>query len=269
MSKNKKPQLVDTHCHLDFDRYDQDRDKVIKRAKDAGVTRIIIPAVDVASCKSAIKLANKHRQMYASAGVHPNSTANFTSYALKDIETAAKNRKVVAIGEIGLDYYRERSPKSKQKQAFEKQIELAARLELPLIIHNRDAEKDTLPILENWVTDLPDSLKDRPGVFHSFLADQGTAQRAIDAGFYLGFTGPITFKNNKDMHRVVASVPLDRILVETDGPYLTPEPYRGKRNEPSYIPHIIKKIAELHSVSVDEVSRITTENAIRLFQLDD
>src|SRR5690606_33387864 len=143
--------------------------------------------------------------------------------------------KVIAIGEIGLDYYRDRSPKEIQRQAFEAQLALASRLELPVIIHNRDASEDVIAILEAWTRELPDSLRDRPGVLHSFSAPQAIAERALAAGFYLGFTGPITFKNADDLRRVAAMTPLDRILIETDGPFLTPTPHRGQRNEPAYV----------------------------------
>ena len=166
-----------------------------------------------------------------------------------------------------MDYHWDKSPKDVQAQAFRAQLDLAAALELPVIIHNREASEDVMPILEDWARTLPEALKARPGVLHSFSAPQETAERALAIGFYLGFTGPITFKNADNLRRVAAQVPLDRILVETDGPFLTPAPHRGERNEPAYIPHIVERLAGLHNLSVDEMGTRTTENAQRLFQI--
>jgi TatD DNase family protein len=181
----------------------------------------------------------------------------------------ATNSKVVAIGEIGLDYYRDRTSPQQQRIAFEAQLSLAAELELPVIIHNREASDDVLAILESWVTGLPDALRQRPGVLHSFSAPENIAKRALAIGFYLGFTGPITFKNADELRSVARNVPLDRMLVETDGPFLTPVPYRGKRNEPAYIPHIVSALAALKQLSDTDMGRHTTENAQRLFRLSD
>ncbi|MEL7236877.1 MAG: TatD family hydrolase, partial [Chloroflexota bacterium] len=186
---------------------------------------------------------------------------------LDEIRGLAAAEKVVSIGEIGLDYYWDKSPKEKQAAAFRAQLELAAELELPVIIHNREASEDVIPILEEWAKTLPDSLRERPGVLHSFSAPQKTAERAIAAGFYLGFTGPITFKKAEDLRHIAAQVPVGRILVETDGPFLTPHPHRGKRNEPGYIPLMVDRLAALHQMSVEDMGRITTENAVRLFNL--
>src|SRR5262249_30248543 len=161
----------------------------------------------------------------------PNSTANYTERDLEAIEAQAKNPKVVAIGEIGLDYYRDWSPKDRQRRAFEQQLELATRRRLPVIIHNREASDDVIAVLAAWVATLSDELKTRPGVLHSFSAPRAIAEKALALGFYLGFTGPLTYKNADELRSIAAAVPLDRVLVETDGPFLTPTPYRGKRNE--------------------------------------
>lgn len=260
--------MIDTHCHINFDSYDQDRMEVLQRAVEAGVTRIIIPAVDIETSRDIIKMVTTHAGLYGAVGIHPNSTADFTDLMLPEVETLAAQPKIVSIGEIGLDYYWDKSPKEKQFQAFEAQLALAAKLELPVIIHNRQASEDTMSILETWAKGLTGSLKQCPGVMHSFSGTQAIAERALAAGFYLGFTGPITYKNADETRRIAATVPLDRLLVETDGPFLTPVPHRGKRNEPAYIPLIIERLAGIKLSTPEEIARITTENAIRLFQLN-
>jgi TatD DNase family protein len=260
--------LVDTHCHIDFNAYDEDREAVIARAAEAGVTRIIIPALDVENTRGIIALTRQYPGVYAAVGIHPNSTANFTPAMISELEALAHAPEVVAIGEIGLDYHWDDSPKHIQAEAFRAQLDLAARLELPVIIHNREASDDVIAILEAWVQNLPDTLKDRPGVLHSFSAPPEVADRALAAGFYIGFTGPITFKKADDLRRIAAAVPLDRILVETDGPFLTPAPFRGKRNEPAYIPYMVERLAALRQISIEAMGQATTENAERLFRLN-
>ena len=259
--------MIDTHCHINFGAYDEDRQQVIERAAKAGVTRIINPGVDEDSSRAGIVLSAQYESIYAAVGLHPNSTTDWEDSQEEIFAEMARENKVVAIGEIGLDYYWDKSPKEKQFAAFEAQLALASRLELPVIIHNREASEDVMAILEKWAADLPDSLKNRPGVLHSFSAPESIAQRALDAGFYLGFTGPITYKNADDLRRIAASAPLDRIVVETDGPFLTPMPYRGKRNEPAYIPYMVERLAALKQISDEEMAQATTENAERLFKL--
>lgn len=257
--------MFDTHCHIDFEGYDADRDAVLQRAADAGVDTVIIPAIDVTSSEAIIALAQRTPGLYASVGVHPNSTATLPEGWVARLRELGREHKVVAVGEIGLDYYRDWSPKDIQQAAFEQQLALAAELGLPVIIHNREAHDNIMPILEGWAASLPPGLKERPGVLHSFSAPMAVAERALAAGFYLGFTGPITFKNADDLRRIAAQVPLDRLLVETDGPYLTPTPHRGKRNEPAYIPLIVERLAGLHRVTFDEMAAQTTANARHLF----
>jgi TatD DNase family protein len=259
--------LIDTHCHVNFDSYDEDRAEVIARAAEVGVTRIINPAVDLETSREILQIVSQYADLYAAIGTHPNSTAEFDSSWIEQISELVKHPKVVAIGEIGLDYHWDESPKAKQVEAFEAQLELAAQVQLPVIIHNREASEDVIAILEKWTTDLPAGLKDRPGVMHSFSAPPSIAERALTIGFYLGFTGPITFKNADELRQIAARVPLDRILVETDAPFLTPTPYRGKRNEPAYIPMIVERLAALKQISVEEMSAATTANAERLFGL--
>jgi TatD DNase family protein len=259
--------LVDTHCHINFDSYDSDREAVLSRAVGVGVKTIIIPAVDLASCQPILELTQKHSGLFAAVGVHPNSTVDFTPAMLSEIESLARAEKVVAIGEIGLDYHWRESPKETQWKAFEAQLELAKHLELPVIIHNREASDDVISILEQWTQDLPPKIKERPGVLHSFSAPEVIAERALTAGFYLGFTGPITYKNADQLRHIAAKVPLDRMLVETDGPFLTPVPHRGKRNEPSYIPLIVERLANLRQMDAETFGSATTQNAFRLFAL--
>jgi TatD DNase family protein len=257
--------LIDTHCHLDFDAYDGLRDQIVQEAAAAGVTRIINPGVDLPRCRAALQLADHYLGVYVAVGIHPNSTADFSDDMLAQVREMAKHPKVVAVGEIGLDYYRDRSPKTAQWAAFEAQLSLAAELSRPVIIHNRDASDDVLAILGQW---LPAALKDRPGVLHSFSAPQEIADRAVEMGFYLGFTGPVTFKKADDLRRIAARVPDDKILVETDGPFLTPHPHRGQfPNQPAYVRIIAERIAALRNVSNDEFFALTTANAERLFVL--
>lgn len=256
-------QLIDTHCHLDFGRFDDDRDAMIQRAIDAGVTRMILPAVDLQNCEAVLKLATQYDCLYAAVGVHPNSTSGWKSADIQTIESFAKHPKVVAIGEIGVDYHWDKSPKKTQHRAFMDQMELAADLNLPIIIHNRKASEDCINLMA------ASSLVGRAnaGVMHSFSAPESTAKRALEMGFYLGFTGPLTYKKANSLRRIASAVPLDRILLETDAPFLSPTPERGKRNEPSYVPYIAERMAALHQVSLEEIGRITTENAERLFNL--
>jgi TatD DNase family protein len=260
--------LIDTHCHLNFQSYQDDLDQVMERAAEAGVTRVINPGIDVATSREALRLAAQYPGVFAAVGVHPNSTADFDHTMLDEIESLAKQGKVVAIGEIGLDYHWDKSPKDKQAAAFEAQLALAARLGLPVIIHNREASEDVIAILETWARDLPPSLRERPGVLHSFSAPPAIAERAIAIGFLLGFTGPITYKNADELRRIATSVPIEHIVVETDGPFLTPAPHpRKHRNEPAYIPLSVERLAALRQVSSEAMGAATTANAIRLFRL--
>ena len=254
-------ELVDTHCHLDFDKFEEDRDAIVQRAVEHGVTRIIVPALDLQNCEPVLKLTEQYDGVFAAMGIHPNSTAVLPSNWLETIKTHAQHPKVVAIGEIGLDYYWDDSPKEVQHEALRRQLMLAAELDLPVIIHNRDASEDVIRLL----AESPLAGRERPGVLHSFSADWATAQAALDMGFYLGFTGPVTFKKAEELREIVAKMPLDRILVETDAPYLTPQPFRGKRNEPGYVRFVAEKIAEVRGMETAVFAAQSTENAERLF----
>lgn len=260
--------LIDTHCHIDFDAFAADREAVLERARQAGVERLIIPSVELAVADGAARLAETQTGIFACVGIHPTSTAHFDddgAATLARMAEQAAHPRVVALGEIGLDYHWDTSPKPVQMRAFTAQLELAARLGLPVIIHNRDASDDLLPVLEEWVKGLDEPLRSHPGVMHSFSAPAAMAERALAIGFYLGFTGPITYKNAEVTRQVAATMPIDRILVETDAPYLTPIPHRGQRNEPSYIPLIVDRLAALRGLSAAEMGSITTANAERLF----
>ncbi len=260
--------LIDTHCHLDFDAYDGLRDEIVAEAAVHGVTRLINPSTDLTRAPAVLRLADTYPGVYAAVGVHPTSTAAFSPASVSELRALAAHPKVVAIGEIGLDYYWDTVPRTTQWAALEVQLTLAAELGLPVILHNREASDDLLDILARWVSALPATLRDRPGVLHSFSAPLAVAERGLTLGFYLGFTGPITFKNADDLRRVAASVPPDRLLVETDGPFLTPHPYRGRRpNRPAYLRFIAERLAALHNMSYDDFAAQTTANAVRLFAL--
>jgi len=261
------PALVDTHCHLNFSRYDGDRAAVLQRARAAGAGRIIIPAIDIASAEAALALAAEHTGLYVAVGIHPNSSQDFRPAAIATLQALAAAKSVVAIGEIGLDYYRQRVPKAPQQSALARQLALAAELGLPVILHNRDAGDDLLALLEDWAPSAPPSLQGRLGVLHSFSASANIARRALGLGFYLGFTGPLTFKKAAGLRTIAQETPRDRLLIDQDAPCLGPAPRRGKRNEPADLPYINAKLAELQGLSAAAMARQTTANAERLFAL--
>jgi TatD DNase family protein len=259
--------LVDSHCHLNFDDFDQDRSQVIERARKAGIKRILIPAVDLETSKSAIQCSEIYPEVYAAVGVHPNSGVTWGASVLDEIKRLAAVEKIVALGEIGLDYYRQSTPRVLQREMFSSQLKLAAELGLPVIIHNRDATDDIVELLSDWHQALVSSgspLAQRPGILHSFSASVEVARTMAKINFKLGIAGPITYKNSQLLHSVVISMPLEQLLLETDAPFLTPNPFRGKRNEPANVRIIAEKIAELKQVSEETVARITTETANQL-----
>lgn len=253
--------LIDTHCHLDFNRFDVDRDAVVLRAKKSGVFRIITPAIDLQNCPTVLALAENYHNVFAAVGVHPNSTAEWEPSWLDQVRLHARNPNVVAIGEIGLDYYWDDSPQEVQHVAFSSQLELAAELDLPVIIHNREASEDVIRLLAASRL----AGREKPGVLHSFSAEWPIAEAALEMGFYIGITGPVTFKKADNLRETVSRLPLNRILIETDAPFLAPQQRRGKRNEPSYVTYIAEQIGLLHGLSLEEISTITTANARRLF----
>jgi TatD DNase family protein len=253
-------QLIDTHCHLDWNSFDADREAVIDRARQAGVTRMITIGVDGPSSRRAIEIAEAHDAVYAAVGVHPNDCAEFDAAMLGDIRSLAQHPKVVAIGEIGLDYYWHKVDHDVQARAFRAQLELAAELRKPVIIHSRDAALDVLTILEEFAPQA-----DCTGTLHSYFDDLVIAQRAFAIGFYIGVTGPITFKKAGREREIIKQLRRDRVLIETDAPFLTPAPHRGERNEPAFVKHTADMIAKVRGQSIEEVARQTTCNAEKLF----
>jgi TatD DNase family protein len=261
--------LIDTHCHLDFDAFDADRSETIRRAQEAGVDIILNPSIDAANSAIVAAQAQAQPALFAAVGVHPNDSTTWDAETAAQLRQLAAQPKVVAIGEIGLDYYWERAPHDVQKKALQAQLELAAEMELPVIVHNRDSSEDLLAILLDWQAALKDGnspLADRPGVLHSFSGDRAMAEKALAAGYFLGFTGPLTFKNAPELQALAADVPLQQTLVETDSPFLSPHPLRGQRNEPARVKLVAEKLAELKGLSFEEVAAATSANAQRLFR---
>lgn len=260
--------LIDTHAHLDFPKFDADRPSVIERARKAGVAAIVNIGTDPASSQRAVGLAERNDFIYAAVGMHPHDAKKLDGSALAELRDLARHPKVVAIGEIGLDYYRDLSPRSVQRRAFQAQLAWAAKLGKPVVIHDRDAHDEIMEVLTDWVAGLGRSpLAQRPGVLHTFSGDLAMAEQAMDLGFYLSISGPVTYKNARQLPGIVQTLPLDRLLVETDCPFLAPHPHRGKRNEPAYVRLVAEQIATLKGISFDELAGATTTNAQRLFQL--
>ena len=253
-------EFVDTHCHLDWNSFDADREVVIDRAVQAGVMRMITIGVDLPSSRRAIEIADQHAAVYAAVGVHPNDCADFDAATLTDIRALAQHPKVVAIGEIGLDYYWHKVAHEVQARAFRAQLELATELHKPVITHSREAAADVMAILEEFAKQA-----DCAGTLHSYFDDLAIAQRAFAIGFYIGVTGPITFKKAEREREIIKQVPLERVLVETDAPFLTPVPHRGERNEPAFVSHTAAMIAKVCGLSIETVARQTTHNAEKLF----
>lgn len=262
-SGRSSAQFVDTHCHLGWRTFDADRDDVIRRAIEAGVTRMVTIGVDVASSRRAIELAEQYEAVYAAVGVHPNAAAELNKDTLSQIRALARHPKVVAIGEIGLDTYWKKVAPDVQARAFEAQLDLAIELGKPVIVHNHDATEDVLATLTRHFT--RHSSLVTPGVLHSFFESVDVAQRAFEMEFLIGFSGPVTFKKSHDLRELVRGVPPDRFVIETDAPFLAPEPRRGRRNEPAYVKHIADQIARERRVSIEDIAGQTTVNAARLF----
>lgn len=254
--------LIDTHTHLDDARYDDDRDTVIARAREGGVEAFVTIGCDLATSQAAVALADRFPFVYASIGVHPHEVKHIRDGWYDEFRHLAKNKNVVAYGEIGLDYHYNHSAPKEQRDRFREQIQVARELSLPVIIHTREAQEDTVAILRE------ERASEIGGVFHCFSGDSRLAQEALDLGFYLSFSGILTFQNAAPLREIAKNTPLDRVLIETDCPYLTPVPYRGKRNEPAYVSQVARQLAALHpELSSDEVQRTTTVNAKRLFKI--
>ena len=254
--------LIDTHTHLDDVRFDDDREAMIQRGREAGIDTFITIGCDFATSRAAVQLADQYPFIYASVGVHPHEVRHIGDDGYDELRRLAQHRKVVAYGEIGLDYHYNHSPPKDQRERFREQVCLAKELRLPLVIHTREAQEDTIRILKE------EQAADVGGVFHCFAGDAWLAKEAVDLGFYVSFSGIITFQNATALREIARSVPPDRLLTETDCPYLTPAPHRGKRNEPAYVSLVAQKLAELApGRSADDIGRLTSDNARRLFNL--
>ena len=253
--------IFDTHAHYDADQFASDREAVLTALPAAGVGLVVDPGCDVASSREAAALAERFDHVYAAAGIHPEDCAGCTDADFDAIRELCRREKVVAVGEIGLDYYwKENPPRDFQEQVFRRQIELALELDLPVIIHDREAHGDSLRI----VLDYP-GLR---GVFHCFSGSPEMAQELLKRGWYLGFDGAITYKNAKRAPEVAAITPMDRIIIETDAPYMAPVPFRGKRNDSRLLPYVVEKLAEWKGVTPEEMTDITWQNGKRLFGLE-
>ena len=250
--------FIDSHAHIQISQFNSDRDAVLKRAHAAEVSTILVIGFDLETSLSAVELAEKHDNLHATVGMHPHDAKNLNPDVLITFRDLLNHPKVIALGEIGLDYYRNLSPREIQKDAFEKQLDLAEDMEMPIIIHNRDAYMDILPILEARQGKVQ-------GVLHCFTGDVELMHRSIQIGFHIGIGGIVTYPNAKDVQAVAKEVPLERLLIETDCPWLAPQSWRGKRNEPAYVPAVAEKIAELRNTSVETIGKITARNFNSLF----
>jgi TatD DNase family protein len=251
--------LFDTHAHLNAIQYEEDIVEVIQRAQAENVTNIVVVGFDTDTIKKAMELIDQYDMIYAAVGWHPVDAIDMKDEDLEWIKELAQHPKVVALGEMGLDYHWDKSPKDIQKDIFRRQIRLAKELQLPIIIHNRDATEDVVNILKE------ENASEVGGIMHCFTGSLEVAKQCMDMNFYISFGGPVTFKNAKKPKEVALEIPLERLLIETDCPYLTPHPFRGKRNEPSYVKYVAEQIAELKGLSFDEIAKITSDNAKKLF----
>jgi TatD DNase family protein len=253
--------LFDTHAHLDDSRFDEDRKDIIEQCKADGVELILNAACDMRTSFSSIALAKEYDFIYASVGVHPHDAKSMDSKTSDMLRDLSVNPKVKAIGEIGLDYHYDFSPRDVQKQRFMEQIDLAKQLKLPIIVHDRESHGDIMEIFKKM------DVKGMGGVLHSFSGSVEMARECLKLGFHLSISGPITFKNNVKTVEVVREIPLDMLLIETDSPYLTPVPYRGQRNYPGYVRYVAEKVADIKGITFEEVAQKTLENGKRLFDI--
>lgn len=253
--------LIDTHSHLDFDRFDNDREAVIERARDENVKAMVTIGIDYKTSQAAVKIAEEHTNVFAAVGFHPHDAKTMTDEYFQELVLLLSHPKVVAIGEVGLDYHYDYSPRDVQRRVFRQFLDLSLETQMPLIIHTRESDEDVLEIIQNRAK------KGWRGVFHCFAGDVAMAHRVLDLGFLISFTGNITFKNSRAAG-VMQQTPLEKLMIETDSPFMAPTPHRGKRNEPAFVKHVAEKIAEMKGVPLDEVVEITTQNAIDLFGLN-
>ncbi|MFC4803331.1 TatD family hydrolase [Neobacillus sp. GCM10023253] len=254
--------LFDTHAHLNAEQFNEDLEEVISRAQEAGVTNMVVVGFDQPTITRAMELAESYEFIYACVGWHPVDAIDMTEEDLKWIEELAAHPKVVAIGEMGLDYHWDKSPKDIQKDVFRRQIRLAKKVKLPIVIHNREATQDIVEILKE------EGAAEVGGIMHCFSGSAETAKECVNMNFYISLGGPVTFKNAKKPKEVAAEIPLDKLLIETDCPYLAPHPFRGKRNEPSYVKLVAEQIAEIKGLTYEEVAEATTQNAKKCFAIN-
>lgn len=252
--------IWDTHAHLDDPRYRGELEKILQNMKEDQISRVTNIGYDLPSSQRSVALAHKYEEIYAAVGVHPHNAKEATEETWQRLKELAQEDKVIAWGEIGLDYYRDLSPRKVQQEVFIRQIQLADEVGLPIIVHDRDAHGDLLDIVKAHTPK-------NGGVFHCYSGSWEMAKELLNLGFYLSFAGPLTFKNARHSVEVAKNIPLDRFLLETDSPYLTPEPYRGKRNEPAYVRYIAQKFAELRGMTLEEVAEQSFANGNRLFRL--
>jgi TatD DNase family protein len=254
--------LIDTHTHLDDARFDIDRDAMIERARQSGIEAFVTIGCDLTTSRAAVALADQHSDVFASVGVHPHEVKHIEDGWYSELRRLAQHKKVVAYGEIGLDYHYNHSSPQSQRERFREQIQLARELRLPVIIHTREAQEDTITILKE------ERAAEIGGVFHCFAGDAWLAKDALDLGFYLSFSGILTFQNARMLRDIAKQAPLDRLLIETDCPYLTPVPHRGKRNEPAFVSHVAQQLSQIRAdVSYDAIEHATNANARRLFKI--
>ena len=253
--------LIDTHVHLNAQQYDEDLEEVIARARENGLEKMVVIGCDRKSIERTMELIEEYDDIYGVIGWHPVDAIDCTDEDLQWIEELSAHEKIVGIGETGLDYHWDKSPKDVQKKLFRRQLALAKRVGLPIIIHNRESTEDCMEILKE------ENAHEIGGIMHAFSADEKTADEIIAMNFYVSLGGPVTFKNAKLPKDIAVHVPLDRLLVETDAPYLTPHPFRGKRNEPAHVKLVAEKIAELRGMSYEDLASATTENAKRLYNI--
>lgn len=252
-------EFFDSHAHYNDESFEQDREKIVKDIYEDGITTVVCAGYNLQQSKKALDYSKKYHFMYATCGISPNDIEDFEENKLKEIEKLAKDSKVVAIGEIGLDYYWKKENKEKQKELFIKQIKIANKLEKPIVIHTREAFLDTIEILKSYPVK-------KKGIFHCCPLNQELIKEGLKLGFYISFSGNITFKNAKS-EGCVKIVPLDKILIETDCPYLCPEPFRGRRNDSRKVKIVAQKIAEIKGMSLEEIAKITYKNAIKIFEI--
>lgn len=253
--------LIDTHVHLNADQYDEDLEEVMKRAEEAGIEKMVVVGFDRKTIERTMALMEKYDNVYGVIGWHPVDAVDCTDKDLEWIESLSSHDKIVGIGETGLDYHWDKSPHDVQKEVFRKQIALAKRVQLPIIIHNREATADCIEILKT------EGAYEIGGIMHAFSGDEADADTIIDMNFYVSLGGPVTFKNAQEPKDIAVHVPIEKLLVETDAPYLTPHPYRGKRNEPAHVKLVAEKIAELRGMTYEDLAVQTTKNAETLFDI--